>query len=65
MQLLKEKNLKSKLVLQIHDELVIDCIKEEKEIIEVLLKEEMEKAAKLKVPLTVSLGEGKNLDECK
>ncbi len=63
--MIKEKNLKSKLVLQIHDELVIDCIKEEKEIIEVLLKEEMEKAAKLKVPLTVSLGEGKNLDECK
>ena len=29
------------------------------------LKEEMERAAKLKVPLTVSLGEGKNLDDCK
>ena len=62
---IKDKNLKSKLVLQIHDELIIDCVKEEKQIIEVLLKEEMERAAKLKVPLTVSLGEGKNLDDCK
>ncbi len=62
---IKEKNLKSRLSLQIHDELIIDCVKEEKEIIETLLKEEMEKAAVLKVPLTVSLGEGKNLDECK
>ncbi len=62
---IKEKNLKSKLVLQIHDELIIDCMKEEKEIVEKLLREEMEKAVSLKVPLTVSLGEGENLDDCK
>ncbi len=62
---IKEKKLKSKLVLQIHDELIIDCVKEEKEIVEKLLREEMEKATTLKVPLTVSLGVGENLDDCK
>lgn len=62
---LKNGNFKSKLVLQIHDELIIDCIKEEEQKVKELLKEEMEKAVKLSVPLTVSLGVGTDLNDCK
>lgn len=62
---LKNGNFKSKLVLQIHDELIVDCIKEEEEKVKELLKEEMEKAVKLSVPLTVSLGVGTDLNDCK
>lgn len=59
------KPYKSKLSLQIHDELVIDCAKEEKEEIKALLKRCMENAVNLSVPLTVSISEGDNLDACK
>lgn len=62
---LKESGLKSRLVLQIHDELIIDCVKDEKEAVENLLKNSMENAVNLNVPLTVSVGFGKDLDECK
>jgi DNA polymerase-1 len=62
---LKLNNLKSALVLQIHDELIIDCIESEKEQVTALLKTCMENAVKLTVPLTVSLSTGKNLDQCK
>jgi len=60
-----ENNFKSKLVLQIHDELIIDCFSDEKEELSQLLKECMENAVSLSVPLSVSLSTGKNLDECK
>jgi DNA polymerase-1 len=62
---LKLNNLKSSLVLQIHDELIIDCIESEKEEVSKLLQSCMENAVKLSVPLTVSLSIGKNLDQCK
>lgn len=62
---LKSKGFNSKLVLQIHDELIIDCVKEEKEAVVALLKSSMENAVNLSVPLTVSVGIGKNLDDCK
>jgi len=62
---LKDSGLKSKLVLQIHDELIIDCYEDEKEKVFNLLKESMENAVDLSVPLTVSIGIGKNLDDCK
>ncbi len=51
---LKKHNLKSKLVLQIHDELIFDVVNEEKEEIIKLAQEEMENAIKLSVPLKVS-----------
>ena len=51
---LKKHNLKSKLVLQIHDELIFDVVNEEKEQIIKLAQEEMENAIKLSVPLKVS-----------
>ncbi len=59
MKRLEEGNFKAKLVLQVHDELVIDCPVEEKEAVSVLLKEEMENAVSLLVPLTVEIGVGK------
>ncbi len=57
---LTEQNLRAKLVLQVHDELVIDCPEEEAEIVSEILKTEMENAVMLKVPLTVEVGCGKN-----
>ena len=51
---------KAKLVLQVHDELVIDCPKEEADAVAKLLKEEMENAVSLTVPLTVEVGVGTN-----
>jgi len=59
------KPYKSKLSLQIHDELVIDCVKEEEETVKQLLRDCMENAVSLAVPLTVSISSGKNLDDCK
>lgn len=58
---IKNNNLKSKLVLQIHDELVVDCFPGESEIIKQILKEEMESVIELKVPLLVEVDEGKTL----
>ena len=55
----KEK-FKSKMLLQVHDELVFDVYKEELEIIKPIIKQEMENAYHLKVPLTVDLGVGEN-----
>ena len=57
---LKDKKLRAKLVLQVHDELVIDCPTEEQEVVSEILQTEMENAVKLKVPLTVEVGIGKN-----
>ena len=51
---LKKHNLKSKLVLQIHDELIFDVVNEEKEQIIKLAQEEMENVIKLSVFLKVS-----------
>ena len=62
---LKKENLKSELILQIHDELIIDAFISEQEKVQKLLKEEMENAIKLCVPLTVSLGSGKTWFDAK
>ena len=56
---LKESNYQAKLVLQVHDELVIDCPEKEKETVAKILQEEMERAVSLRVPLTVEVGIGK------
>ena len=62
---LKKENLKSELILQIHDELIIDAYASEKDAVEKILVEEMENAAKLAVPLTVSVGYGKRWFDAK
>lgn len=62
---LKNRNLKSKIVLQIHDELIIETLLDEKEEVSKLLKECMENAAKLAVPLKVDVEEGKNWYQAK
>ena len=55
---LKEEHLQSKLVLQIHDELIIETKKEELEIVQKILVEEMMHAADLTVPLLVDANVG-------
>ncbi len=57
---LAEENLKSKMLLQVHDELVFDAYKPELEKLKDLIKSEMENAYKLAVPLDVEIGVGEN-----
>jgi DNA polymerase-1 len=57
---LKEKQFKSKMLLQVHDELIFDVLKEELEDLKALIKHEMENAFKLEVPLDVEIGVGEN-----
>jgi len=57
---LKENNFKSKLILQVHDELIIDAKDEELDEIKVLLKKTMEGAADLKSDLSVELSTGES-----
>lgn len=52
---LKERNMKSRLILQVHDELVLEVYKDELEIVKELVKSEMEQAIILKVPLLVDM----------
>ena len=61
----KKQNIKSKMVLQIHDELVIDTIKEEEEKVTKIVKDVMENVISLDVPLKVSIAKGKDLYEAK
>ncbi|NTW72120.1 MAG: DNA polymerase I, partial [Eubacteriaceae bacterium] len=61
----KKRKMKSKLILTVHDELVIDCAKEELEEVKGIVKDKMENAAKLKVPMTVELATGNNWYEAK
>ena len=62
---LKEGGFKSKMVCQIHDELIIKVYKEEKEQVYQLVKSTMENAMKLKVPLEVDGGFGKTWYDAK
>ena len=64
-KVLKEKGLKSKLILQVHDELVLDVPEGEREQAAQLLQYEMENAVKLNVPLKVDVHCGKNWYEAK
>uniref|UniRef100_UPI004056C7C4 DNA polymerase I n=1 Tax=Acetatifactor sp. TaxID=1872090 RepID=UPI004056C7C4 len=62
---LKEANLKSKLILQVHDELLIETLKEEEEQVRQILAENMKAAADLAVTLEVDLHTGDNWYEAK
>ena len=57
-QKLKENNLKSKLILQVHDELVVETLKEELDTIKKLVKKSMELNQPLRVPLVVDISTG-------
>ena len=59
------QNLKSKLILQIHDELVVDCAFGEDEIVKQILKDKMENAVKLSIPLDVQISVGDDWYEAK
>ncbi len=62
---LKEEKLKSKLVLQVHDELLIEVYKPELPRVQAILQEEMEHAADLDVPLEIDMHTGENWYEAK
>ena len=62
---IKKENLKSTLILQVHDELILNVKEEENAIISKLVREEMEKALTLKVKTEVDLSEGTNWYEVK
>lgn len=62
---LKNKNLSSKILLQIHDELLLEVKEDEKEQVKELLRQSMENAMKLKVPLELELSEAINWYEAK
>lgn len=59
-KILKEGNFKSKMLLQVHDELVFDMHISEMEKLKSIIKYEMENAYKLSIPLVVDIGEGQN-----
>ena len=60
-----EENLQSKIILQVHDELLIEAIPEERKKVEEILKQQMENVIKLKVPLKIDIEEGNNLYDAK
>jgi len=57
---LTERNLKTRMVLQVHDELLFEVPEDEKKVVEKLVREEMEGAAKLSIPLAVDVAFGSN-----
>ena len=59
-QRLKAEGLKSRLLLQVHDELLLEASTEELDAVEQILSEEMEGAAELSVPLEIDMKQGKN-----
>lgn len=60
---LKENNMKSKILLQVHDEIILDVVEDELSIVKNILKEYMEKAIQLRVPLVVDLKQGYTWEE--
>lgn len=62
---LKEAKLKSRILLQVHDELVLEVTDNEIEIVSKILREAMQNTAKLRVPLTIDINYGKNWAQAK
>ena len=62
---LKESNLKSRLIMQVHDELIIEVNIEEQELVTYIMKEAMENVTTLKVPLNIDLHIAKNWYDAK
>ncbi len=62
---IQERGLQSKIILQVHDEMMIEALEEEKEEIKNIMKQSMETAIRLKVPLIADISEAKNWYDCK
>ena len=62
---LKREGLKSRLILQVHDELLIETVREEAASVRAILEEEMSRAAEFSVPLEIDLHEGSDWYEAK
>ena len=62
---IKKEKLKSRLILQVHDELIVETHKSEIDYMKQLIKSEMENAVKLSVPLIVDINIGNNWYEAK
>ena len=62
---LRKEKLDAKIILQVHDELIIEAKKECQKQVETILKEEMESAVKLKIPLKVEISEAENWYDAK
>lgn len=60
---LREKNLKAKIILQVHDELILDVPEDELSIVKEILKTDMENAIPLRVPLVVDFTQGYTWEE--
>jgi len=63
-RVIRERNLKGKMILQIHDELIFEIPDSETAVFEALVKEKMEQVMKLNVPIEVHIAIGKNWAEC-
>jgi len=61
---LREEKMRAFLILQIHDELIFELPEEEASHLQILVKESMENAYSLSIPLTVNISIGKNWKEC-
>lgn len=57
---MKVQNLQSTMTMQVHDELVFDVLKSEKEVMKAIIQDKMANAIKLTVPIVVEIGEGDN-----
>lgn len=57
---IEQKNLRSRMIIQVHDELVLDVYKPELDLIKKIVKNSMEAAVKLSIPLEVEMGVGTN-----
>lgn len=64
-QEIQNRHLQSKIVLQVHDEMMIEAVEEEKEEIKQIMKQSMETAISMQVPLIADISEAKNWYECK
>ncbi len=63
-RLLKE-NLDAKLIMQVHDELIVECAEQDRQAVEIILKQEMENACKMKVKLLADVHSGKTWYDAK
>lgn len=62
---LQEAKLKSRILLQVHDELVLEVMDSEIDVVSKILRDAMQNTAKLRVPLTIDINYGKNWAEAK